>query len=70
MSLYVPSELRLWRDRAGTIRRVGTIEIVAIVAPAAPGLRALPRPLGSTQPRPRLEMIVAATNQHVEKIGT
>ena len=53
-----------------TIRRVGTIEIVAIVAPAAPGLRAPPRPLGSTQPRPWLEMIVAATNQHVGKTGT
>ena len=66
----VLSELRPWKDRAGTIRRVSTIEIAAIAAPTAPGLRAPPRPLGSAQPRPWLEMIMAATNQHVGVIGT
>ena len=68
--LIVSSELRSWRDRAGSIRRVGTIKMVAIAASAAPSLRAPPRLLGSTQPRPRLKIIVAATNQHVGKIGT
>ena len=58
----VSSELRPWRDHAKTIRRVGTIRIVAITAPAASGLRALPRPLESTWPRLRLEIIVAATS--------
>ena len=45
---------------------------VAIAAPAAPGLRALPRPLGSTPPRSRLETIVimAITGKRVKKIGT
>ena len=44
------------------------IEIVAIAALAALGLKAPPRPLGSTEPRPRLEIIVAANNQRIKKI--
>ena len=60
--LIAPSELRPRRDRAGIIRRVGTIEIVAIADPAASSLKAPSRLLGSTQPRPRLKIIVAATS--------
>ena len=67
--LIVPSKLRPHRDRTGTIRRVGTIGIVAIAAPVAPGLKASSLPLGSIRPRPRLEMIVATTSQRVGKIG-
>ena len=66
----IPSELRPRKDRAGTIRKVGTIGIVAIAVPAVPGLKALLQPMGSTQPRSRLKMIVAATSQCVEKIET
>ena len=64
------SKLRFRRNRAGTIKRVGTIIIVAIAASAAPGLKALLQPLGSTQPRPCLKMIVAASSQCIGKIGT
>ena len=66
--LIIPSELKPWRDRARTIRRVGTIEIVAITAPTTPSLKAPPRPLRSTRPRLRLEIIVAATSQCVGKL--
>ena len=41
-----------------------------IAVPAALGLKAPSRPLGSTQLRLRLKMIVATTSQHVGKIGT
>ena len=58
------------KNLVGTTRKIGTIGIIAIAAPAALGLRAPPRPLGPTQPRPRLKIIVAATSQRIEKIGT
>ena len=38
--------------------------------PRGSRLQGSTRPLASTHPGPRLEMIVAATNQHVVKIGT
>ena len=68
--LIVSNKLKPQRDRVGTTKRIGTIKIVAIAASAPLGLRALPRPLGSAQPRSRLEMIVAATSQRIGKIGT
>ena len=70
--LIIPSELRPRKDRKKTTRRVGGIKIVTLAAPAAPGLKAPPRPLRSTQPRLWLEMIVimAATSQRIGKIRT
>ena len=68
--LIVSSELRPWKDRAGTIKRISTIGTVAIAAPAASGLKALLRPLRSSRPKPRLEMIMAAIKQRIGKIGT
>ena len=54
------------RNLARTTKKVGAIGIVAIAALTAVGLRASPRPLGSTQPRLRLKtiVIVAATGQY------
>ena len=70
--LIIPSKLRPRRDCAGTTRRVGTIEIVAIAAPVAPGLKAPPRLLESIWLRRRLKtiVIVVATGQRNEKIRT
>ena len=60
------------RDFAGTTRKVGAIEIVAIAATPALDLRASPRLLRSIRPKPQLEiiMIVAVTGHHIRKIGT
>ena len=66
----VLSKLKTQRDRAGTTRKVDIIRIVAIAAPAAPGLRTSLQPLELIQPSPQFEMILAATSQHVGKIGT
>ena len=66
--LIVSSELRLRRNRIGTIRRVGIKRIIAIAAPVASSLSGLPRPLGLTRPRPRLRMILAVTSRYVGKI--
>ena len=69
--LIAPSSPRP-RNLAGTSKRVDVIGIVAIAAPAAPGLKVPPWPLESTWPIPRLEtiVIVAAIGQYVEKIRT
>ena len=58
------------KDLAKTTRRVGAIGIVAIAAPATLGFMAPPQPLGSTQSKFPLEMIMLATSQRIGKIGT
>ena len=70
--LFIALNPAIPRDLAGTTRRIDLIGIIAIVAPAILGLRALPWALGSTQPRLQLKtiVIVAATGQCVGKIGT
>ena len=67
--LIVPSLPRP-RNFAGTTKKIGAIGIVAIAAPAALGLWALPQLLWSIQARPRLEINVTATGQRVKKIKT
>ena len=68
--LIVLNKLRFRRDRAKIIKKVGTIEIVTIAAPAVPSLRAPSQPLELTRLIPRLEIIVATTSKCVKKIGT
>ena len=70
--LIFPNELRPWRDRAKTSRKISAIEIVVIATLAAPGVRIPPGLLESAQSRLWLEtiIIVAAIGQHVEKIRT
>ena len=63
-----PSELRPWRDCAGITRSVSAIGILVITAPAAQGLKALPRQLGSTQPRPWLKITLIVIGKRNKKI--